>query len=426
VPRLSTVSVEDLATPCYQDYFETLGQTSLPSMVTPGLPVETSRGCWWGQKSHCTFCGLNGGGIAYRSRSPDRVLEELRELNQTYGISKFELVDNILDMRHFDTLLPRLRDQGYSLFGETKSNLRREHVQALAEAGFTWIQPGIESLHSRVLALMDKGAQAWMNVELLKWSREFGLRLSWALLFGFPTENDMDYQVMAELVPRISHLQPPGGMLHIRYDRYSPYHTRAQAYGLDLVPGRLLKYVYPLSEADLMDQTYFFEDRNAVDLGRNLSAGSPLPRPGAEALRRALTDWSEKFWTSIPPVLCEEPAGEGLRILDTRGIAQDRLVTLGGAEAAILRFCDRARNAATLGKRLVQQGLFDGPEAAVASALKRLLDRGFVVELDGRIVSLTLKGDVPSLPHYWAFPGGFAFGRRPGTPPTTGSPPAKP
>ena len=31
--------------------------------------VETSRGCWWGERSHCTFCGLNGMGMTYRSKN---------------------------------------------------------------------------------------------------------------------------------------------------------------------------------------------------------------------------------------------------------------------------------------------------------------------------------------------------------------------
>ena len=409
MPRQSSMSIEELPAPAFGDYFDTLRQTGLAGMIDPGLPVETSRGCWWGQKKHCTFCGLNGGGMTYRSRSAERVLDQFDELSATYGIRKFEVVDNILDMRHFDTLLPHLRERGLTLFYETKSNLRREHVAALVEAGVTWIQPGIESLHSNVLALMDKGAQAWMNVQLLKWSREFGLRLSWSLLFGFPTEDDADYGAMADIVPKICHMQPPGGMIHIRFDRYSPYHKKAQSYGLDLVPARLLKYVYPMSDADLMDQSYFFEDRNMVDLGRNLSVGRPLQRPGANALRVAIAGWSKSFWSGAPAVLCEEPAEDGIRLLDTRPIATERLVRLDGATAAILKLCDGGQGKASLPEKLAKQGLFTGSEEQVADALVFLTDRAYVIELDGRVLSLTLKGDLPRLPDSSQFPGGFIW-----------------
>ena len=36
------------------------------------LLIETARGCWWGERAHCTFCGLNGGTMRYRSMDADR------------------------------------------------------------------------------------------------------------------------------------------------------------------------------------------------------------------------------------------------------------------------------------------------------------------------------------------------------------------
>ncbi len=57
---------------------------------------------------HCTFCGLNGSSMAFRSKSPGRVLAEIRELEARYGCSRFETVDNILDMDYFKNVLPAL------------------------------------------------------------------------------------------------------------------------------------------------------------------------------------------------------------------------------------------------------------------------------------------------------------------------------
>ena len=55
-------------------------QTTVLRRVVPTLLFETSRGCWWGAKSHCTFCGLNGETMAFRSKSPRRALDELEQL----------------------------------------------------------------------------------------------------------------------------------------------------------------------------------------------------------------------------------------------------------------------------------------------------------------------------------------------------------
>src|SRR2546426_164216 len=47
--------------PDYDDYYEQLGE--LEAGPSKGLDrillYEGSRGCWWGEKHHCTFCGLN-------------------------------------------------------------------------------------------------------------------------------------------------------------------------------------------------------------------------------------------------------------------------------------------------------------------------------------------------------------------------------
>src|SRR5262249_34381776 len=40
--------------------------------VRPILLFETSRGCWWGERAHCTFCGLNGSTMSYRAMAPER------------------------------------------------------------------------------------------------------------------------------------------------------------------------------------------------------------------------------------------------------------------------------------------------------------------------------------------------------------------
>jgi magnesium-protoporphyrin IX monomethyl ester (oxidative) cyclase len=220
-PRLLRALYRDLDSlphPEFGDYFDELASSTLRRHVLPALPLETSRGCWWGASHQCTFCGLNGSSMTFRSKSPERVLAELHYLEERYGIRKFEVVDNILDMRYFKTLLPSLAAEGRkrAFFYEVKANLTRQQVEALVSAGITWVQPGIESLHTEVLRLMDKGIRGWQNVQLLKWSRELGMRLSWGLLCGFPGERDENYVQMAQWMPLLEHLPPPSGLYPLR------------------------------------------------------------------------------------------------------------------------------------------------------------------------------------------------------------------
>jgi hypothetical protein len=118
--------------------------------ITPPGPIIW--GCWWGERSHCTFCGLNGATMAFRSKTPERVLSEIKFLCERYGVATFSVVDGILDMRYFRSVLPRLAEArlGIEFFWEVKANLDHRHVRQLRAAGVRFIQPGIESLSDHV------------------------------------------------------------------------------------------------------------------------------------------------------------------------------------------------------------------------------------------------------------------------------------
>ena len=154
--------LDALPFPDYSSFFERHRESPLRARLEPRLSLETSRGCWWGAKHHCTFCGLNAEGMAYRAKSPDRVLDEIAHLCETYPTTSIDCVDTILHMKYFDTVLPRLaeRSEKVSLFYETKANLTLQQVRRLREAGVWRIQPGIESFSDEALRLMKKGCTA--------------------------------------------------------------------------------------------------------------------------------------------------------------------------------------------------------------------------------------------------------------------------
>ena len=260
-----SVPMDDIPTPNFDEYFERLGATSFaPELEPVGLVYESSRGCWWGAKAHCTFCGLNGTSMAYRSKSPGRVLDELTSLATRYRRLNIDVVDNILDLRYLRDVLPHLQARGFdlSVYYATKANLKREQVHLLKSAGVDRIQPGIESLSTTILDLMRKGVTAFQNVRLLKYCAEYGIRPYWNVLYGFPGEPPEEYARMADVVPSLTHFWPPVlGILEL--SRFSPYHERAQELGLEITgPWPWYRYVYDLDEATLMDLAYAFEYRH--------------------------------------------------------------------------------------------------------------------------------------------------------------------
>jgi ribosomal peptide maturation radical SAM protein 1 len=327
--------------PDYDDYFdraERLGLMSGGVRRRTWIPLETSRGCWWGAKHHCVFCGLNGTTMQFRSKSANQVLEELATLANKSRSFQFACVDNILDLRYLLELFPAIIESGadYQFFYEVKSNLSRAQLRLMARAGVRDIQPGLESLSTAVLAHMRKGVTAAQNVNLLRWARYYGIDVGWNVLWGIPGETAEDYAQQAALVPQLTHLQPPITEGRIWLERFSPMFTELPDDRFRFkAPERSYRYVYP-SGIDLAKAAYFFD----------YELKDALPDETYDDLRRAIAQWREA-WRDTQPVLKYWFAPGLLQIYDGRW--QGRSYTFKGKAAEVYRACsERPRSAASV------------------------------------------------------------------------------
>ena len=170
--------------------------------------------------------------MSFRSKSPERVLDELASQAKRYRSFRFEAVDNIMDTAYLTKLFPVLveNEMGYEIFYEVKASLRREQLKLMAQAGVTHIQPGIESLSSNVLRLMRKGIRAIQNVNLLRWAQYYDIHVDWNLLWGFPGETEQDYAEQATAIPHLLHLRPPSSANRIWLERFSPLFTEPDTF----------------------------------------------------------------------------------------------------------------------------------------------------------------------------------------------------
>jgi ribosomal peptide maturation radical SAM protein 1 len=248
----------------YEDFMLRFDECYATTKLKPIVTFETSRGCWWGQRAHCTFCGLNGESMAYRAMKPELAIQQFRSLFRYSGRAPLmQAVDNILPKNYLEHVLPFIETPpDMEIFYEVKADLSEQDIAVLAKARVRRIQPGIESLATSTLKLMKKGTTAFQNVNLLKNCALFGIKPVWNLLIGFPGEGAEVYQRYLEIIPPLVHLNPPGGVYPVRFDRFSPYHKQAQSYALDLSPMDFYFLIYPFSEADLNDFAYYFSDQN--------------------------------------------------------------------------------------------------------------------------------------------------------------------
>lgn len=375
-------NLDALPTPDYSDYFkriETLQLLSSAPRRHVRLPFESARGCWWGEKHHCTFCGLNGSGMAFRSKTPKRVLEELSELSQRYRSFHFEAMDNIFDHTYFQKLLPDLshHDITFDCFYEVKSNLTRQQIRQLAEAGIRRIQPGIESLNTKILQLMKKGVTVLQNVNTLRWARYYGVVISWNLIYGFPGETVEDYDSQLKVIHTIRHLQPPSGAGRIWIERFSPLFK--QQSGLSpsrLSPHASYRSIYPPT-VNLDEAAYFF----------NADLVGTLPDEAFLETHRQVAEWQGLWKQERRPSLVYYAARDFLQIEDQRDSNAPGTHTFAGTLATLyLALIERPRSASVLRQELQ----LPWPESDIVDALQEFCARKLMLQDGPLYLSLAL------------------------------------
>jgi ribosomal peptide maturation radical SAM protein 1 len=333
----------ELPDPVFDDFFRAakrLGYTDAPGWRrTVVVPFESSRGCWWGEKQHCTFCGLNGNGMGYRTKPAEQVVQALRTYAARHGVRVFHATDNILAMASFGDLLPQLQaqppEEDVEIFYHVKANYNRKRIGALAAAGITDVGPGIESLSTHLLQLMRKGVRGIQNVFFLKCCREYGMRPRWNVLLRLPGETPEDYAQMARWIPQLSHLQPPFGAGKIQLQRFSPYFSERHRWNEHVRPAPWYAALYPADQFDLARLAYTFE-AEWKDVLDDSAYQEVIDR--VEGWRRLWTDH-----TALPQLCLERREHGSAQIIDTRTDKRGTYL-LDAAETAVYdAICDPAR-----------------------------------------------------------------------------------
>jgi ribosomal peptide maturation radical SAM protein 1 len=364
--------------PRFGDYFESLTNLGLRSWVEPSIPFESSRGCWWGEKHHCTFCGLNGTNMAFRARAASDVVSEIADHVRTYQVECFHAVDNILSTDHLKDLLPAIRDQfpDCVYFYEVKSNLKRPQLELLASANVIWVQPGIESLKDDALRLMKKGVAAVQNLRFLRDCQELGIYPVWNWLFGFPGEDFADtIDEAIAIIGKITHLVPPNGPIRIRLDRYSPNFDKKGQDFANVRPFVDYRYIFPgFSDKELERYAYFF----------SYEGWDAEPPPGIIRLRNALQKWRDRSGKRAPVLRMFDLSADAHLIIDTRRSTMIKFID--GLECRVLKSVREPMSRAR-----VLEHCRDADAKAVEAAIRSLVGQDLIVECGGLYVSIVCE-----------------------------------
>jgi len=401
-------NLDELPLPEYRDYYEELKASGFDAYIKPSVVMESSRGCWWAMRNKCTFCGLNNPQAGYRSKSPERFLKEVEHLGDNYGTHRYILVDNIIDMSYFKTVLPQLQSPKGErrFFFETKANLKKEQVRAFKEAGVYWIQPGIESLHTDAHKLMKKGCSTGQIIQLMKWTREYGVRMIWLFLWGFPNEKKIWYEQMAEWIPLLEHLEPPKyNLFRIQIQRHSHYFDHAEKYDMELDVVSAMSYVYQLDEHALHDLSYCFIPKGWKDCFENPDLDEMKEWPILKELDKVILTWQERFNAETTPVLAINDNGSYIDVKDTRHVADETHYQLSGELRKAYLLCDKNIKKESLTQLYEENFNSSCSQDNMQELISELKAKKLILEIDGRLIALGVFGDNSELVSFNEFPG---------------------
>jgi ribosomal peptide maturation radical SAM protein 1 len=328
--------MDKLPYPQFSDFFCSLAVTSAETKAFTAahlsLPFESSRGCWWGQKNHCNFCGLNAEGMVFREKSSARLIDEINLLVSECGCNKLQSVDNIMPRSFFGGTLEKLArsSTAYDIFYEVKANLTEPEIDQLFFSGVRTIQPGIESLSSDALKAIKKGVTGSQNIWLLRECLSRGINVIWNMLADIPGDKSEWYDAMLAIIPKIVHLQPPGGVSEIVIDRFSPYFDRPADFAIsNISPLESYRHVFP---------TEFSHDHIAYHFRADYRSSWRAHSKLRNRFRTVIENWLD-LWRNnlLRPKLYRAAIGDGRYFVeDSRVASHVRRFALEADAAAAL------------------------------------------------------------------------------------------
>lgn len=154
------------------------------------LPLFTSRGCPY----KCYYCH-NLFGKKFRYRSADNVVEEIKQIVQTFGITDIEIYDDIfnLDLDRAKSICNQLLELNLGLSlsfpnGVRADQLDRELVNLLAEVGTTNLAVAVETASPDLQKVIGKNLNLENVRKAITWADEAGIVTNGYFMLGFPGE----------------------------------------------------------------------------------------------------------------------------------------------------------------------------------------------------------------------------------------------
>jgi radical SAM superfamily enzyme YgiQ (UPF0313 family) len=169
-------------------------------LPNPFAAVQTARGCPY----TCNFC-VRSYGQKLTMRSPQRVVAELKNLVERFGIRSFRFTDDTFTAIPKRTLeiCEGIRKEGLNLEWTCLTRIDTmddQRAQALREAGCSRVFIGVESGSDRILQKYGKGYSVDRIPAVVDLLHKHGIEVGSFFMVGHPEETKEDFEETCRLV----------------------------------------------------------------------------------------------------------------------------------------------------------------------------------------------------------------------------------
>lgn len=158
------------------------------------INMVTTRGCPY----KCNWCAKPVYGNRYNSHSPEKIVLQIKDLQQKFGFSHVWFADDIFGLKpgwisEFNRYV-QLQKVKISFKIQSRADLllENETIKSLSESGCKEAWMGAESGSQKILDAMDKGITINQILEATHLLKKYSIKPCFFLQFGYPGEKMED------------------------------------------------------------------------------------------------------------------------------------------------------------------------------------------------------------------------------------------
>lgn len=211
--KLSDFKQSEVGTPSYEDlwidrYISVVEMTNpMHRLWNDGRwnKLTMAHGCYWGK---CTFCDISLDYIKiYESAGAKLLADRMEELMEETGEHGFHFVDEAAPPSLMKALALEILKRGLSVSWWTNVRFEKRFdadlCRLLAASGCIGISAGLEVASNRLLELIQKGVTVEQVAAVSKNFTEAGIMVHAYLMYGFPTQTDLETIDSLEMVRQL-------------------------------------------------------------------------------------------------------------------------------------------------------------------------------------------------------------------------------